>query len=524
MARGGLDALEPCLCLRDAGRLVRYLDDDGLGSRMGGDPIDLQRGDSLDREAPVLELPRQFVLHGRRRTNQHQRLARLGCRTVGGVRVDVAEGFGERHVDAEAGALADARAQHQRMAQQVGRAPHDGQAEPQSLVGVSLRIVELDQFIENGLLVLGRDSRSGIPDFDTRVVGAAPARDEDAASCGVAHRIADQVEQDAVEQGGVGQQPAVREAAAQRQALRGGAFGEAVDDPADGLRGMHRPGFHADDLAVEPRVVEQRREETLQVGHGVAETPQLRMQRGVRGIALEARDEQAERLDRLAQVVAGRGEEAAARLGGLRGLVALLAQCGRRRVDARRQLFLGLSDRIGHAIDAVRELAEFVVAGRFGAQAQAPLADALDDMADVGQCADQAARERQCQQRAEEQHHHRDRRSLDGVAADFVVQRLHRHLQQQMAERLPCPVGWRRVEVVADGDGLNGDAVPMLDAGSRVGLRETIEDLFAPRDLLRRQGADEHLALGVEKGGCDDIRLAEGGLQQALQRFLVAGK
>jgi hypothetical protein len=84
---------------------------------------------------------------------------------------------------------------------------------------------------------LGRNAGPGVPDLDARVMFAAPAGDENAAVLRVPHGIADQVEEDAMQQCRIGHQPAVRDAHAQAQIFRGGGFGEALDDLADGLRG-----------------------------------------------------------------------------------------------------------------------------------------------------------------------------------------------------------------------------------------------------------------------------------------------
>jgi len=102
--------------------------------------------------------------------------------------------------------------------------------------------------------------------------------------------------------------------------------------------------------------------------------------------------------------MAGGGEEAAARFGRLGGGIAFQAQRGGRRVDAAYQVILGLRDGLGHAVDALCQLAHFVGAGMSRPMVRAIAADAVDDGADVGQRDDQAARQGQGQQYPKHQH------------------------------------------------------------------------------------------------------------------------
>ncbi len=146
-----------------------------------------------------------------------------------------------------------------------------------------------------------------------------------------------------------------------------------------------------DDLTVETRIIEQGAEQILQVADGVGELAQLRFELGRRAFLQESCDEQTKCLGRLAQIMAGRGEEAAARARRLLGRIALMAQqCGRFE-NALGELFLGLPHRRRHFVDALRQPAELVISSHLDTLRELATLDAGDDRADLRQGADQAA-------------------------------------------------------------------------------------------------------------------------------------
>src|SRR5579864_5649403 len=76
----------------------------------------------------------------------------------------------------------------------------DGQSQTQPLSAVPLRIVELTKLLKNlPMLVLWNPS-SGIPDFNSHCIAAAPRTQNDPAPVGIANRVGNQVSHDSFEQ------------------------------------------------------------------------------------------------------------------------------------------------------------------------------------------------------------------------------------------------------------------------------------------------------------------------------------
>src|SRR6266576_32068 len=89
------------------------------------------------------------------------------------------------------------------MAEELHEPLDDGQSQTQPLSAVSLRIVELTKLLKNfPMLVLGNPT-SGIPDFNSYIIAAAPRTENDAAPVGVTNCVGNQVSHDTFEQYGV---------------------------------------------------------------------------------------------------------------------------------------------------------------------------------------------------------------------------------------------------------------------------------------------------------------------------------
>ena len=161
-----------------------------------------------------------------------------------------------------------------------------------------------------------------VPHLERDRVAAAPARaDHHAALRRVAQRVGDEVAQDALQQHGVRAHREARrhdrepEVALDRlgREIVGEPVEQRIEEEGARLRG-HRAGLQLGD-------VEERGKQRFERGHRRRDA--LR-QRGILRIPHavgQARCEEAERVQRLAQVVAGGGEEARLRaVGGLRGV------------------------------------------------------------------------------------------------------------------------------------------------------------------------------------------------------------
>ena len=85
------------------------------------------------------------------------------------------------------------------------QALHDGQAQPQALAAVALGVAELVEFLEDLLLVRGRDAAAGVPHLQRQPAAAHAAGDQQAARARVAQRVGDEVAHHQIDQRLVGQ-------------------------------------------------------------------------------------------------------------------------------------------------------------------------------------------------------------------------------------------------------------------------------------------------------------------------------
>ena len=254
----------------------------------------------------------------------------------------------QQHAEHRAASLR--RVEVDAVAEQRGEADDDRQAEAETaLVRVdgSLAAVEL---VEDARALLRCDAGTGVPDLQGDRPAASPAADDDAARRGVAQRVGDQVAQDALDQHRVGAQVHARRHDREREAAFERHRSEVVRDAVEQLvrgqvgdLGDHRPG-------VEPRDVEERREVGLEGVHRARDALHERaLVRSVRVLG-ESGGEQADGVQRLPQVVARRGEEAA--LGDVGGLGGILGGTRLRELGNQRGALLG-DRRLESGVDAL---------------------------------------------------------------------------------------------------------------------------------------------------------------------------
>ena len=113
------------------------------------------------------------------------------------------------------------------MAQKVRRAFNNVQPQAQATGAVPLGVANLVKLLENLGLVLWRNANAAVPHLNPRpntracVMARCAARQQHRALLCVAHRVGDQVEQDALQQNRVAAHPGGRGANPQAQALLG---------------------------------------------------------------------------------------------------------------------------------------------------------------------------------------------------------------------------------------------------------------------------------------------------------------
>ena len=196
-----------------------------------------------------------------------------------------------------------------RVAEEFAEPVDDGEAETEPAAAVRPRARQPVELAENAPpLVLG-NAGAGIADVDAQLIAAAAAADHDAALFRVAHGVGDKVEQDALQQDRVARHPGVARDNAQAEPLLARRVGEggldAIEQP--GERELGEVGL--EDAGLELGHVEQRLEQVVhRSDRGVDAADQAAALGRVRFI-LELGDEQVQRMQRLAQVVAGRGEK-----------------------------------------------------------------------------------------------------------------------------------------------------------------------------------------------------------------------
>ena len=242
-----------------------------------------------------------------------------------------------------------ARAQFDPGAEQGGEPRHDRQAEAETLAPVALRIADLEEFVEHPRLVDRRDADAAVAHLDADA-GAVPAcRQQHAATARAGlDRVVEQPRQQAGEHAGIG---VCGQGAGTRMQGHAGASGDVR------LRRQHLGeqllqrawrGLRLQRAGIELRHQQQAVED---VGEGVHVGLQLRKlaRLGGQGMPPQSFQRQVHRLQRLAQVVADRGEEAILGADRAIGLVHQPDQVGGQ-LPALRVVFVARALQLGHAL------------------------------------------------------------------------------------------------------------------------------------------------------------------------------
>ena len=72
------------------------------------------------------------------------------------------------------------------MPERARRTLDDGEAEPETMIGLMPGQHDAIELVEDGILLLVGDARAGIPDLDVEPLGTVPAADQHAAAAGIA--------------------------------------------------------------------------------------------------------------------------------------------------------------------------------------------------------------------------------------------------------------------------------------------------------------------------------------------------
>ena len=213
-----------------------------------------------------------------------------------------------------------------RVAQDVRAAPHDGQAQAQPLLLPGAGRADAEKLFKDRLAMLLRDARPRIPDLQLAMLAAPPAAHQHTAAARVADGVGKQVADDAFQQRRVpAHHPAAR-AQAQAQSLflrlrlRQPGLGRALQQPTQ----VHVLDVRMHGACVELGDVEQVAEQVLHRRDGGLHLVGEVELRGVGQASAQHADQQADRVHRLAQVMAGGGEETG--LGGVGAFGFVFAQ------------------------------------------------------------------------------------------------------------------------------------------------------------------------------------------------------
>src|SRR5215470_10112007 len=147
--------------------------------------------------------------------DHHDQVA-IGCihkRMSGGGRfADFRPRGNARHRDGKAGSLPQYRRQMHRMVEQPAQPVNNGK--PETKTGT--RCAKAIELTEDVLLLVLRNPRSGVANLDAQIVTPVAATDDHAATAGVAYRIRNQIENDALQQDEVAAYPGTAGNNAQR--------------------------------------------------------------------------------------------------------------------------------------------------------------------------------------------------------------------------------------------------------------------------------------------------------------------
>lgn len=212
------------------------------------------------------------------------------------------------------------------MLQERGYAPHDGEPQAQAAVGIAAaRGAYLVELLEDARLQRRGDADAGVDHIDRDVGPARPGADQDAPALGVADGVGHEIAHHTLEQRRIAADGEPARHHAQVESLARGLRTQLLGDLGQQRRDGHARHARRQRAGLEPRKVEQLLELRLERGQAPLDAAHQRSPRDVGRARRERGDIQAERVQRLPQVVARRCEELAlAAVGALGGVLRLV--------------------------------------------------------------------------------------------------------------------------------------------------------------------------------------------------------
>jgi hypothetical protein len=195
------------------------------------------------------------------------------------------------------------------VAQQVREALHDSETETEALAALARRIVELMKFLEDRLELLFGNADPGVPDLDPQLVAAPSAAEQNLARIGILHRVRQQVADHLLEQAGIAVDAEAARDHTPAETVRRRVKGELR--PQVLQHGIDREIDHlsTDNASLELIDVEERVQHARHGAHGLVESADQAQGGFVLNLLSQYFMQQADCLQRLAQIMAGGGKE-----------------------------------------------------------------------------------------------------------------------------------------------------------------------------------------------------------------------
>ena len=188
---------------------------------------------------------------------------------------------------------------------------------------------DLVELLEDARLMFAGDANARVDDVDRDLDATQPGSDQHAAGLGITYRVRDQIAHDALEQRGIAAHRDPGGGGAQRKSLGVGLRLEFRDDAREQRRDGDAYACRVQRARFEARQIEQLFELPFERGHGALHAADQRSPFGFGCARGQRRDVEPDRVQRLPQVVARRGQELAlGAIGGLGGGTRVM--CGAR--------------------------------------------------------------------------------------------------------------------------------------------------------------------------------------------------
>ena len=194
------------------------------------------------------------------------------------------------------------------MLERQGEAPHDGEAEPETLPAVLARLAPLE-LLKDRVAPLLRDARPGVPHLDGPAVGPRAPADQHATAPRVAEPVGDEVLNHAPQEQRVGPHHAPDAEMPELQAAPGRGLRLLLDQRGDEIVDRERLQVRRHHAGVELGEIEQRAQQVLERRQAA-----VRLIDEARGLpsdieARQRREREPRGVQRLEKVVADRGED-----------------------------------------------------------------------------------------------------------------------------------------------------------------------------------------------------------------------